>query len=218
MDFGRIRWFSISAVALFATLAGCSRVPLGAPRDGTIAAGAYTNSYFGFSMAFPTGWSESSRAVAEQAKQDRAAALAAVARLPEARLDSMATEESHHLLVISEKPWGAATDSNPSIILAAEDVSNDRRIRDGKDYIVKVSRLLANCPLPYQPTGVIQEVELGGRTFGRLDFTANIAGKTLRQSHLARVMHGHALTFILSAASEPELKRLAAILDSVRFY
>jgi hypothetical protein len=104
------------------------------------------------------------------------------------------------------------------MIIAAENVTDDDHIRSGKDYIVKVSRLLANSPLPYQPSGEIREIELGGVTFGRLDFTANITGTTLRQSHLARVINGHALTFILSAGSESEVRKLEAALGSVRFH
>lgn len=207
----------LGAVLVIGTIAGCGRAPHGAPADGYVGRGTYTNSFFAFSLAFPPGWAESTQTIAEQARQQQANTLAAAANNPEFQREFAAAGTSHHLLVISEKSWGVAAESNPSIIIAAENISRDRELRSGEDYIVKVSRLLANSPLPYQPSGEIREVKIGGVTFSRLDFAANIGGKSLRQIHLARVVLGYALTFILSAGDESELKRLEAILGSVRF-
>jgi hypothetical protein len=218
MDLKRIGVTLALTVVVALMPAACSRAPQGSATDGRLTGGVYTNSFFGFSFSPPAGWPDSSQAVIEQARRDRSNAIAAAGNTAELQRQAAAAADSHHLLFISEKPWGGATDSNPSIIIAAEDVSGDRRIRTGKDYIVKVSRLLANSPLPYQPSGEIREVEAGGATFGRLDFTANIAGKTLRQTHLARVIHAHALTFILSAGSEAELQKVEAALKSLRFH
>jgi len=204
------------AVALVAFI-GCGHAPNGSVTDGTFKPGSYTNSFFAFSIAFPRNWPESAQAVAEKSRRERTEALAAAHTNDHLRKQIAAENPSHHLLVISEHPWGSPTPSNPSLIIAAEEVAGDRHIRSGKDYLVKVSRLLANSPLPYQPMGELREVQIGGVSLGRLDLTANFAGQSLRQTHLARVQHGYALTFILSASNEAELKRLETFLDSLRF-
>lgn len=203
--------------ATLASLVGCSRTPEGLPTDGSIKPGSYTNSFFAFSIAFPNNWSESTKAVAEQSLRERTEALAFARTNGELRQQLAAQGSSHHLLVISQHPWGTTAPSNPSLIIAAEEVEGDGRIRTGMDYLVKVSRLLANSPLPYQPLGELRGVRVGRAKLGRLDLMANISGQSLRQTHLARVQHGFALTFILSAGSEAELKRLETLIESLRF-
>jgi hypothetical protein len=217
MAFVRLKSIVLLSATALVALNGCRLAPEGLPTDGTFTPGSYTNSFFAFSIAFPRNWSESAQAVAEKSRRERAEAPA-IARTNDLFRQQLAAENpSHHLLVISEHPWGSAAPSNPSLIIAAEEIADDPRIRSGKDYLVKVSRLLANSPLPYQPVGELREVRMGGVSLGRLDLTANIAGHSLHQTHLAQVQHGYALTFILSASNEAELKRLETFLDSLKF-
>jgi hypothetical protein len=199
------------------SLTGCGSFQFGAPDDGQVVSGVYSNSFFGFSMDLPSGWSVAPGNTLETIQCSENKALAEKIQDREAARKLKATpQKSHQLLLVSAKPWGTQAESNPSFIIAAEKALRETGITTGKDYLVRVSRLLANSPLPYQPSGAMVETKLGDRIFHRLDFTATIANKRLRQSYLATVDRGYALVFIVSGA-ETEFKSLDEMLSSVRF-
>jgi hypothetical protein len=198
-------------------LTGCGSFKFGAPEDGQVVSGVYSNSFFGFSMDLPSGWSVAPGNTLEtiQRRENKVMAEQIQDRDFQRKLQA-APQDSHQLLLVSEKPWGTQTESNPSVIIAAEKALRETGITTGKDYLVRVSRLLANSPLPYQPSGAMVETKLGDKIFHRLDFTATIANKRLRQSYVAMVDRGYSLVFIVSGG-ETEFKSLEEMLSSVRF-
>src|SRR5688572_2336155 len=100
MDFTKSCAWLLGAVLIIGAMAGCVRAPHGAPADGSVGRGTYTNTFFAFSLAFPPGWAESTQTVAEQARQQQTNALVAAANNPEFQRELAAAGTSHHLLVI----------------------------------------------------------------------------------------------------------------------
>jgi hypothetical protein len=200
------------------SLAGCGSFPSGSPDDGQVVSGVYSNSFFGFSMDLPNGWPVAPGNTMTTIQQNEHQAIAAKTRdlnfQPKLRAPR---QDSHQLLLVSEKPWGTPAESNPSLIIAAEKALRRTGITTGQDYLVQVSRLLANSPLPYQPLGALAETRLGDRTFHRLDFTARLANKLSRQSYLATVDRGYSLVFIISGG-ENDFNSLEAALKTIRFH
>src|SRR2546422_8933961 len=129
------------ALAAGLALAGCGQAQRGSPTDGRVVAGQYTNSFFGFAMTLPAGWTTASNAVLEQVQRSGLQTLANANRDQELKRKIEASaQSSHQLLLASEKPWGTATTSNPSLIVAAEKLSPSAGMRTGQDYLAHVSR------------------------------------------------------------------------------
>ncbi|HYV30371.1 MAG TPA: hypothetical protein VEO53_04580 [Candidatus Binatia bacterium] len=200
------------------TLPGCGPAQHGAPTDGQLSGGRYTNSYFGFALTVPPAWSVAPEEVLQQIQRANNQPLTGVGHDRDLkRRIEFAAQDSHQLLLLSKKPWASATNSNPSLIVGAEHLSHLAGVRTGRDYLAHLSRLLSNSTLPYQPSGGLVEVRLAGRTFARLGFIAKIGNQTLRQDYLATVDQGYVLVFILSAGPQADFLRLEQAIQSLRF-
>jgi hypothetical protein len=167
--------------------------------------GVYTNSYFHFTLGIPTGWAVDAIKPAAASGQE----------LPvSARTKGQPT--AHQLLILSEN---RSATSNPSLLIMAEKTAAVPGVKNAKDYLVLISRLMADAPIAYRPMQGIADVTVGGAPAVRLDFSARLTPqKTARQSYLISQRNDHILSFILSASSEQELRQLEQALQTVKFH
>ncbi|MEL6136496.1 MAG: hypothetical protein AAFR42_03670 [Cyanobacteria bacterium J06628_6] len=186
------------------------------PNAGEVKAGTYSNEYFGFSMDFPTEWAVASDETAEELQDMGSDIVAGDDEALKASIEA-AEQNTYQLLMVSEQPVGAPVATfNPNIVVMAEKVSHLPGIASGAEYLANVSNLLTSTDLPYEAAGEPYEVEIGGRTFHRADFSLSAAGMEINQSYLALVDNGYALGFILSGTDE-SMGQLEEITDSLTF-
>jgi len=183
-------------------LCGCKKVAARSPDAGVVAGQTYSNAFFGFSLPVPAGWS------------------VAPADTANARDGSA---ETHQLLLISEKPLGVSTESNPTLLVVAEQVSASGATT-ARDYLQYVTRILSasivrqgETMTPYTRSGEMEETPVGGRAGGRASFTVQIGERQARQTYFSTVIKGYALSIVVSAMNEADLRRLEGIAKSARF-
>ncbi|MEO1591355.1 MAG: hypothetical protein AAFU71_08700 [Cyanobacteria bacterium J06632_22] len=187
-----------------------------APNAGAVTAGTYTNDFFGFTMEFPTEWAVASDETAEELQDMGSDIVAGDDAALQASIEA-AEQNTYQLLMISEQPVGApVTTFNPNVVVMAEKVSHLPGIATGGDYLINVSNLLTQTELPYESKGEPYEVEIGGQTFHRADFSLNAGGMDIKQSYLALIKDGYALGFILSGTDE-SITQLEDIATSMKF-
>jgi hypothetical protein len=196
-------FFAMIALAGAASLlSGCKKVAARSPDAGAVAGQTYSNAFFGFSLPVPAGWS------------------VAPADTTNARDGSA---ETRQLLLISEKPLGTSTDSNPTLLIVAERVSVSGATTT-QDYLQYVTRILSGSIVrqgetmtPYSRVGDIKETPVGGRAGGRASFTVQIGEWQARQTYFSTVLKGYAFSIVISAMNEADLNRLEAVAKSAKF-
>jgi hypothetical protein len=168
--------------------------------SGSLSAGAYRNSSFGFSCKIPTGWvlrtdemnatnqedgkeASGGNQPAEAGKQGRVL-LAAFSRPPEAR----------------------AEDVNASILIAAESVDKYPGLTDAAQYFGPVTEVtkaqgFAIVEEPY-------ELEIGTKTLVRGDYEKDVGTRVMHQSTLVFLARGSAISFTFIAGTEDDVEDL----------
>ncbi len=201
---------ALLAIGILACSEGESPVASGSG----VAAGFYTNEYFGLKLPIPDGWFVASEDTArfmmeigeEVATGDDATLKAAV---------EASKKTTFQLLTLSEFEMGAAVDFNPNLILMAERVSHVPGIKSGSDYLFHTSKMLLRTQLPYELTKESYSTQLGGREWYRADFMITQPEMPIEQTYLATKLEDFVLVIILSAATRDQMAALERIADSM---
>lgn len=184
------------------------------PADGTVEAGRYSNSFFGLSLQFPETWAIATDQMT-QALQETGTdmMLGDDEELREAAENSL--QNTYTLLMVSEFPLDAAMGSNPNLVLMAERLPAEAGITSETVYLEVLEQLLVRSPLPYSISQAPYPIELGGRTFYRLDTDIVGPAGSLEQSYITLLQEDYILTFILTgeASDMPELEAIASSLN-----
>lgn len=204
----------VAAVAL-AVLLGCRKPAPSTPADGALSDGAYANRYFGFSLTFPAAWSVASKETEEHILGVGKEAAFGQDAMRRAAATTV-LKDSYQLLTILEHPYGTPGISNPSLMVMAEKVSYAPGVRTGKDYLLNLIQHLSGGQIPYKVVREPYEFAVGSATFHRAEFAVR-SQTTTRQSYLATVRRGYALSFILTGVSDEEMARLEEIVRSIKF-
>jgi hypothetical protein len=183
--------------------------------NGVVLSGIYSNRYFGFALPIPAGWSVSDRKTIEELRSIGAEAV--TGKRPTGRMSANARRRSATLLRVSEHPVGAAVDINPSIAVLAEDVSMLPGLKAGKDYLFHLANGLARNPLNYKRLDKIAEVEIGGRTFDRLRFSADNMRTDFYQAIFVTIVNEHALIFVTTSDSLERCQSVEQAVSKVQF-
>ena len=196
-------------LALVAGLAGaCAKTREGSPVDGQVVGPLYTNRYFGLSLNIPAGWTTA----------EFKPTFSTPGNTPRPAPKTPRDEHTHQLLMLSEKPLDSPQPANSSLLIMAEAAASVPGVKTAKDYLARASQLMIDAPIAYHPVSGIADTSVGGVASARLDFTARLASdKSARQSYLVCLRYGYVLSFILSATTEEELKRLEQVLQTARF-
>ena len=122
------------------------------------------------------------------------------------------------MLRISEHPVGAPVDVNSTISALSEDVSKFPGIKTGKDYLFHLAKGLVRNPLNYKRLDKITEVEIGGRTFDRLRFSADNMQTDFYQSIFVTMINEHALIFITTSDSPDRCQSVERLVSLIQFH
>lgn len=181
-------------------------------QNGRFEGQVYTNTALGFSLTLPEGWqpqdTETQRRFAEGAAQ-RAQQYGG--QSPAAQASVKRTS----VLMIAVKPTEGIT--NPSVIIAAEDIALYFNVRTPKQYIEQMRTISRNTPMVVGENVTTETV--GGAMFGVVDvdfLNAPQPGRAVvKQRYYVTIRKNHAIAMILTYHGPEELQ---ACLDVVKSF
>ena len=166
--------------------------------SGSIANGVYRNKILGLSCKIPAGWvlrtdemNSSEEDGAEKAKSAQASTNASAKVL---------------LAAFSRPPEARAEDVNASVLIAAEPAATYPGLNDAAQYFGPLTEV-ANAQgftIDEEP----YELAVGTKTLVRGDFHKDIGSRVMRQSTLALLSHGYAVSITIIAGTEDEVEEL----------
>jgi hypothetical protein len=229
MDLRRelVRWTVLAPVVLLLSPSALAQAPASpssssvkhaqkpaAPADssldsGSVANGVYTNKTLALSCKIPPGWvlrtdemnarEEQKEAEKEEKKEGDAAALP-----PSTPASSAGAKVL--LAAFSRPPEAHAPDINASIIIAAESAASYPGLKEAAQYffplteVAKAQGFTADED-PY-------EIAIGAKTLVRGDFRKNVGTRVMRQSTLAMLSHGYAISITVIGGTDDEVEDL----------
>src|SRR5579863_697987 len=166
---------------------------------GSVGAGVYRNSALGFTCKIPASWvlrteemnaqdpegdkTETKKTASDSAKTGRVL-LAAFSRPPEAR----------------------AEDVNASIVIAAENTASYPGLKDAAQYFGPLTEVAQ--AQGFEVAENPYEFAVGARNLVRGDFQKNVGTRVMRQSTLAMLSHGYAVSFTFIGGTDDEVEEL----------
>jgi len=171
---------------------------------GTISNGTYHNFQLGFSCKIPPGWVLRTD---DMNSPDDSSSDANPGPAP-------ATETSGHVLLaaFSRPPMARGEDVNSSMVIAAESVSVYPGLKQAVQYFGPLTEVAKSQGFivdqdPY-------EIAVGSKTLVRADFHKDVGTRVMRQSTLAMVVRGYAISFTFISGTEDDLEEL---IDGLNF-
>ena len=166
--------------------------------SGSIANGVYRNKMLGLSCEIPAGWvlrtdemNSSEEDGAEKAKSAQASANASAKVL---------------LAAFSRPPGARAEDVNASVLIAAEPAAFYPGLNDAAQYFGPLTEVAKaqGFAIDEEPYGFA----VGTKTLVRGDFHKDVGSRVMRQSTLAMLSHGYAVSITIIAGTEDEMEEL----------
>jgi hypothetical protein len=186
------------------------------PDGGSVKDGVYSDTFFGFSYAYPKDWvvhGEATKAHIKELGQEQAKETKA---LPDASVE-VALAHTYLLLTVARYQLGTpGVKDNALVQVVAEDVRHAPAIINGRVYLLNVHDVLIKMgaqPLQAEPV----EVVFSSQKFFRLDFEQPVNGKPIHTAMLAIVSKGYGLTFIFTAIDQKEVDELVKTMESLKF-
>lgn len=161
---------------------------------GSVSAGVYRNSSFGFTCKIPAGWVLRTEEMNAQDKDD-------------ANVAENATKNGRVLLAAySRPPQARAEDVNASILIAAESVASYPGLKDAAQYFGPVTEVAKaqGFETDDEPYGFV----IGSKTVARGDFQKDVGTRVMRQSTLVVLAHGYAVSFTFIGGTADEVEEL----------
>ena len=177
--------------------------------SGSVANGVYTNKTLALSYKIPPGWvlrtdemtarGEQKEAEKEEKKEGDAAAQPSSTPASSAGAKVL-------LAAFSRPPEARAEDVNASIVIAAESAASYPGLTEAAQYffplteVAKAQGFTADED-PY-------EIAIGPKTLVRGDFRKNVGTRIMRQSTLAMLSHGYAISITVIGGTDDEVEDL----------
>jgi len=162
--------------------------------SGTVSAGVYRNTAFGFTCKIPAGWvlrtqemnarDDESAKSAENAGPTGRVLIAAFSRPPEAR----------------------AEDVNGSILIAAESAASYPGLKDAAQYFGPVMEVAK--AQGFEMDDEPYDFTVGTKTLVRGDFQKDVGTRVMRQSTLVMLARGYAVSVTFIGGTEDEVEEL----------
>lgn len=175
--------------------------PKPAIEDGAVINGVYRNKTLGLSCKIPAGWVLRTEDMNVQEEQPEATTP------PEGAAASASSVGAKVLLAAFSRPPDArADDVNSSILIAAESEASYPGLKDAAQYFGPLTEVAKaqGFTVDEEPYGFA----VGTKTLVRSDFHRNIGTRVMRQSTLAMLAHGYAVSITVIAGSEDEVEEL----------
>jgi hypothetical protein len=177
---------------------------------GSVSNGVYRNKTLGFTCKIPPGWvlrtdemnAEDEAATSESADSSKTGPAPAPASSAGAKV---------LLAAFSRPPAATGEDVNSSIMIAAESVAAYSGLKDAIQYFAPLTEvaLAQGFEVDEEP----YEVAIGTKTLVRGDFHKDVATRVMRQSTLAMLSHGYAVSFTVIGGTDDEVEELIDGLD-----
>ena len=185
---------------------GSSSTGTTAVTDGAVSSGVYRNKALGLACKIPEGWVLRTEEMnsQDQAKDEEKPATQGPQRN---------TGDQHVLLAaFSRPPEARGEDVNSSILIAAESVEAYPGLKDAAQYFGPLTEVakaqgFAVDEEPY-------EYSVGAKKMVRGDFHKDVGTRVMRQSTLAFLSHGYAVSITIIGGSDDELEEL---IDGISF-
>jgi hypothetical protein len=166
--------------------------------SGTVSNGVYRNKSLGLACKIPAAW-----VLRTDEMNARDAAPDGANSASPAKTDSGGRVL---LAAFSRPPEARAEDVNSSIVIAAESVATYPGLKDAAQYFGPLSEVAKA-----QGFTVVEEpyeFEVGTKTLPREDFQKNVGSRVMRQSTLALLAHGWAVSITFIGGTENEAEEL----------
>jgi hypothetical protein len=178
---------------------------------GSVTNGVYRNKILGFTCKIPAGWvlrtdemnaHDEQSASAENDSPDPSKAGPAPASSVGAKV---------LLAVFSRPPEAKGEDVNSSILIVAENAAAYPRLKDALQYFDPLTEVAKaqGFELDEDP----YEIAIGTKTLIRGDFHKNVITRVMRQSTLAMLSHGYAVSITVIAGTDDDVEELIDGLD-----
>jgi hypothetical protein len=178
---------------------------------GTVTNGFYRNKTLGLTCKVPPGWvlrTDEMNAREEKQEEEKKDENAA-ARPPAAAASSAGSKVL--LAAFSRPPEARAEDVNASILIAAESAASYPGLKEAAQYFFPLTEVAKaqGFLLDEDP----YDIALGTKTLVRGDFHKNVGTRVMRQSTLALLSHGYAVSITVIGGTDDEVEDLIDGLD-----
>lgn len=184
---------------------------------GTVKNNTYTNTYFKCSMKLPKDWVVQDQEVVDELRQKGRDAMTEGNDALKEQIDA-ASINTASLLTISKVDLRLATESNPSIILVAENVNRAPDIDNGAKYLENAKTLLQRSNAAIESiSDDFEEEIINGTQFFRMDVAMNVSGQIVYQRYLATISKGFAFIIVETFQTEEQELFMLDYVKSIRF-
>lgn len=173
--------------------------------DGTVTDGVYRNKALALSCKIPPGWvlrTDEMNARAEKKEEEKKADDAAPAQ------PSAASSAGAKVLLaaFSRPPEARAEDVNSSILIAAESAASYPGLKEAAQYFFPLTEVAK--AQGFTPDEDPYDIAIGTKTLVRGDFHKDVGTRVMRQSTLAMLAHGYAISITVIGGTEDEVEDL----------
>jgi hypothetical protein len=185
---------------------GSSSTGTTAVTDGAVLSGVYRNKALGLACKIPEGWVLRTEEMnsQDQAKDEEKPATQGAERN---------TGDQHVLLAaFSRPPEARGEDVNSSILIAAESAEAYPGLKDAAQYFGPLTEVAKaqGFSVDEEP----YEYAVGAKKLVRGDFHKDVGTRVMRQSTLAFLSHGYAVSVTIIGGTEDEVEEL---IDGISF-
>lgn len=166
---------------------------------GALSDGVYRNKTLGFTCKIPAGWvlRTDEMNAQEEKSSDSAPASASPASSAAAKV---------LLAAFARPPEAKGEDVNSSILIAAENAGAYPGLKEAAQYFGPLTEVAKTQGFTVDEEPY--EFALGSKTLVRGDFHKDIGTRSMRQSTLAMLSHGYAVSFTVIGGTEDEVEEL----------
>ena len=163
---------------------------------GSVSAGKYRNSSFGFACTIPAGWVLRTEEMNARGEEDASAQPAK----DSGKIGRVL------LSAFSRPPEARAEDVNGSILIAAESAVSYAGLKEPAQYFGPVTEVAKaqGFDIDGEPYGFV----LGTKTLVRGDFEKNVETRVMRQSTLVMLAHGYVVSLTFIGGTDDEVEEL----------
>lgn len=182
---------------------------------GTFSNGTYTNSFFDLTISIPESWYVMDDESRIKLMQKGSKVVAGDNKNLNAVMEA-ADLQNVSFLISSEHEIGSPVESNPSIMILAENVAHAPGVKRGKDYHFHSKKLLQSSAMSVTFPKEVYEEKVNGTPFDVMEMSMNIGGITSIQKQYVYVAKRYALIIILSYQNEKGRQKLESILKTMK--
>jgi len=190
---------------------------------GTVTNGVYRNKTFGFTYKIPGGWVlRTDEMNAEERDSDSAGKGGAgkeAGTQPQTPQGGTAVVKKSQrsavlLAAFSRPPEARGEEVNSSIVIAAEPTATYPGLKEAVQYFEPLTEVAKaqGFVVDEEP----YEIAIGTKTLVRGDFHKDVGTRVMRQSTLAMLSHGYAVSFTVIAGTDDDVEDLIDGLDFMR--